>query len=141
MERYLAICHPLHSYAMSGLRRALRIIGALWIIGFVSATPFAVYTTVHYVDYPPGRHLQFNISSMIYRIFMIPRKPIPQTSYFLLATFEHTEVNFQTFTAAVSPNWRSVDTTVTGCCHSSQMLFSKIRSSVNFSCQSAGLRK
>lgn len=45
---------------MSGLKRAVRIITALWVIGFVSAMPFAVYTTVHYVDYPPGKFL-FNL--------------------------------------------------------------------------------
>ncbi|KAI5703564.1 neuropeptides capa receptor-like [Diaphorina citri] len=54
MERYLAICHPLLSYAMSGLRRAIRIIAVLWLFGFLCATPFAVYTTINYVDFPPG---------------------------------------------------------------------------------------
>ncbi|XP_008482163.1 neuropeptides capa receptor-like, partial [Diaphorina citri] len=54
MERYLAICHPLLSYAMSGLRRAIRIIAVLWLFGFLCATPFAVYTTINYVDFPPA---------------------------------------------------------------------------------------
>ncbi|XP_063233068.1 neuropeptides capa receptor-like [Bacillus rossius redtenbacheri] len=54
MERYLAICHPLHSYAMSNLERAVKIIAFLWLLSLVSATPFAVFTTVSYVDYPPG---------------------------------------------------------------------------------------
>ncbi|XP_066998582.2 neuropeptides capa receptor isoform X1 [Anabrus simplex] len=54
MERYLAICHPLYSYSMKGLRRALRIIAVVWMISLVSAVPFAVYTTVSYVEYPPG---------------------------------------------------------------------------------------
>ncbi|KAL5291377.1 NMUR1.2 family protein [Megaselia abdita] len=52
MERFLAICHPLHLYAMSGFKRALRIITALWIISFLSATPFAIFTTIDYVKYP-----------------------------------------------------------------------------------------
>lgn len=52
MERYLAICHPLHLYAMSGFQRAVRIIAALWIIAFLSATPFAVFTTVDYLEFP-----------------------------------------------------------------------------------------
>ncbi|XP_029344196.1 neuropeptides capa receptor [Acyrthosiphon pisum] len=54
MERYLAICHPLHSYAMSGLKRAVRIIAVVWVISFFAALPFAMFTTVDYVDFPPG---------------------------------------------------------------------------------------
>ncbi|CRK99529.1 CLUMA_CG012848, isoform A [Clunio marinus] len=52
MERFLAICHPLHLYTMSGLQRAVRIIAALWVISFLSAVPFAVFTKVHYLAYP-----------------------------------------------------------------------------------------
>lgn len=55
MERYLAICHPLHSYAMSGLKRAVRIIAVLWVVSFLAALPFAMFTTVDYVDFPPGK--------------------------------------------------------------------------------------
>ncbi|XP_055373280.1 neuropeptides capa receptor [Condylostylus longicornis] len=53
MERFLAICHPLHLYTMSGFKRALRIIAALWIISFLSAVPFAVFTRIDYIKYPP----------------------------------------------------------------------------------------
>ncbi|CAD0217598.1 unnamed protein product [Spodoptera littoralis] len=54
LERYLAICHPLHLYAMAGLRRALRIVAALWLVSLLAASPFALYTTVSYHDYPPA---------------------------------------------------------------------------------------
>lgn len=54
MERFLAICHPLHLYTMSGFKRALRIIAALWIVSFLSAVPFGVYTVVDYIEYPVG---------------------------------------------------------------------------------------
>lgn len=54
LERYLAICHPLHSYRMSGLRRAVKIIAVLWVVSFVSALPFAVLSTVHYLEWPIG---------------------------------------------------------------------------------------
>nr|UQU42801.1 neuropeptides capa receptor [Bemisia tabaci] len=57
MERYLAICHPLHSYAMAGLRRAVRIIAVLWVLALLGASPFAAFTTVNYIDYPPGSGL------------------------------------------------------------------------------------
>ncbi|CAH0718894.1 unnamed protein product, partial [Brenthis ino] len=54
LERYLAICHPLHIYAVAGLRRALRIVLALWVLSLLAASPFAHYTTVNYHDYPPA---------------------------------------------------------------------------------------
>ncbi|XP_059060967.1 neuropeptides capa receptor-like [Achroia grisella] len=54
LERYLAICHPLHLYAMAGLTRASRIILILWVISIVCASPFAVYSDISYRDYPPN---------------------------------------------------------------------------------------
>lgn len=54
MERFLAICYPMQfSYAMSGLKRAIRIIAAIWLISLLSATPFAYYRTINYIRYPP----------------------------------------------------------------------------------------
>ncbi|XP_055676900.1 neuropeptides capa receptor [Lutzomyia longipalpis] len=53
MERFLAICHPLHLYTMSGFKRAVRIIGALWVVSFLSAVPFGIFTKIDYIDYPP----------------------------------------------------------------------------------------
>ncbi|XP_063709745.1 neuropeptides capa receptor-like [Culicoides brevitarsis] len=53
MERFLAICHPLHSYRMSGLRRAMRIIAILWTMSFISAVPFGIYSDIDYLTYPP----------------------------------------------------------------------------------------
>lgn len=61
MERFLAICHPLHLYTMSGLQRAVRIIGALWVISFLSAVPFAVFTKIHYVPYPKSEKIYFDV--------------------------------------------------------------------------------
>ncbi|XP_059079871.1 neuropeptides capa receptor-like isoform X2 [Tigriopus californicus] len=52
MERYLAICHPLYSYTMSGLQRASKIIAALWLFALASAIPYAIYTKVHYINHP-----------------------------------------------------------------------------------------
>lgn len=48
-ERYVAICYPLYLHTMSGLQRPIRIITCLWIIGLLSAIPFAVYTGIDYV--------------------------------------------------------------------------------------------
>ncbi|CAB3374011.1 Hypothetical predicted protein [Cloeon dipterum] len=42
VERYLAICHPLRSKAMSNLRRAVRIIAAIWLASLVCAIPYTL---------------------------------------------------------------------------------------------------
>ncbi|XP_058823598.1 neuropeptides capa receptor-like [Topomyia yanbarensis] len=55
MERFLAICHPLHLYTMSGLQRPVRIIAGLWIVSLFSAVPFAVFTDIDYIVYPPTK--------------------------------------------------------------------------------------
>jgi neuromedin U receptor 1 len=55
LERYLAICHPLHLYAMAGLTRASRIILILWVISIACASPFAIYSDITYRDYPPSK--------------------------------------------------------------------------------------
>lgn len=52
MERYLAICHPLHVYSMSGLRRAIKIIAVLWVVSLLAASPFAIFTQINYLEYP-----------------------------------------------------------------------------------------
>ncbi|XP_078048146.1 neuropeptides capa receptor-like [Augochlora pura] len=54
MERYLAICHPLHVYTMSGLKRPIRFILASWTIALICASPFPIYTKVNLVEFPPG---------------------------------------------------------------------------------------
>ncbi|XP_019884279.1 neuropeptides capa receptor isoform X1 [Camponotus floridanus] len=58
LERYLAICHPLHLYVMSGLKRPVRFIIGAWLLALIFALPFAVYTSVNYIEYPPrsGRY-------------------------------------------------------------------------------------
>ncbi|XP_073837619.1 capability receptor [Musca autumnalis] len=53
VERYLAICHPLNSYAMYGFKRALRIIGGLWLLSFIAAIPFGMLSEIQYLTYPP----------------------------------------------------------------------------------------
>lgn len=55
MERFLAICHPLHLYTMSGFKRAVRIVAVLWIISFLSAVPFGVFSKIDYLVYPIGK--------------------------------------------------------------------------------------
>lgn len=44
---------------MSGLRRAMRIIAVLWIMSFISAVPFGMYSEINYLYYPPGMDQHF----------------------------------------------------------------------------------
>lgn len=52
LERYLAICHPLHSFTMAGIGRAARIVALIWAVALVCALPFATYTSVAHITYP-----------------------------------------------------------------------------------------
>jgi neuromedin U receptor 1 len=56
IERYLAVCKPLRFNAMSGLKRPICFILAAWLIALMCALPFAIYTTINYVEYPPGKY-------------------------------------------------------------------------------------
>ncbi|KAL1130067.1 hypothetical protein AAG570_013010 [Ranatra chinensis] len=69
MERYLAICHPLHSYTMSGLDRAIKIVGLLWFISFLSALPFSAFCAMLDENIPPHWPL-YELSSFLF--FFIP---------------------------------------------------------------------
>lgn len=86
MERFLAICHPLHLYTMSGLQRAVRIIGALWVISFLSAVPFAVFTKVHYLEYPKSestptlKTTKFNFR-LVFRFRNPAKEEIPDSAF------------------------------------------------------------
>ncbi|XP_065334378.1 neuropeptides capa receptor-like [Cloeon dipterum] len=42
VERYVAICYPLRSLALSHLRRAKRILTAIWLTSLVCAVPFCL---------------------------------------------------------------------------------------------------
>ncbi|XP_011312983.1 neuropeptides capa receptor [Fopius arisanus] len=73
MERYLAICHPLRAYAMSGPRRPIMIIIAAWLIAIIAAVPFAIYTKVNYVEYPPDSGI--NSASSAICAMLLPDMP------------------------------------------------------------------
>ena len=47
-ERYVAICHPLYSYTISGIRRTIKIILILILLSALSASPFAFFTKINY---------------------------------------------------------------------------------------------
>ncbi|CAB3385125.1 Hypothetical predicted protein [Cloeon dipterum] len=87
MERYLAICHPLHAYTMTGLRRASRIIAAIWLVSLACAIPFALFTTINYLDFPPGSGIQISESAFCGMLNVPDNFPLYETSsvvFFLL---------------------------------------------------------
>ena len=47
-ERYVAICQPLYSYTISGVRRTIKIIFLLILLSALSASPFAFFTKINY---------------------------------------------------------------------------------------------
>lgn len=75
MERYLAICHPLHLYAMSGLKRPIRFILAAWSVAIVCAIPFPMYTEVNYVAYPIGSE-KLSADSAFCTMYSLPEFPL-----------------------------------------------------------------
>ncbi|XP_020282937.1 neuropeptides capa receptor-like [Pseudomyrmex gracilis] len=81
IERYLAICHPLRVYSMSGLKRSTCFILAAWSIAIVSAIPFAIYTKVHFVEYPQGSG-NFSADSAICAMLLsnMPNYPLHELS-------------------------------------------------------------
>ncbi|XP_058797073.1 neuropeptides capa receptor-like [Phymastichus coffea] len=64
IERYLAVCKPLHFNAMSGLKRPVCFIIGAWIVASVCALPFFIYTTINYIEYPPGSGNNSDISAI-----------------------------------------------------------------------------
>ena len=49
--RYLAICQPLSPLARSSTGQAKKMIGLIWSISFMSASPWAFFTKVNYLTY------------------------------------------------------------------------------------------
>ena len=60
LERYLVICHPLYANKVTGAGRTIGIVAVIWLVAFVSAIPFGVYTSVAHLPYPKeaGAHLE-----------------------------------------------------------------------------------
>uniref|UniRef100_A0A1B6C172 G-protein coupled receptors family 1 profile domain-containing protein n=1 Tax=Clastoptera arizonana TaxID=38151 RepID=A0A1B6C172_9HEMI len=118
MERYLAICHPLHSYAMSGLRRAVRIIAGLWIVSFFCALPFAIFTKVNYLDFPPNSGNFVNESAFCGMLeHNVPKNfPVYELSFisFFLIPMLMIMVLYMRIGAQIRDNSLSVDGTVHG---------------------------
>ncbi|XP_059140541.1 pyrokinin-1 receptor-like, partial [Physella acuta] len=48
IDRYVAICHPLRSQALSSLSRAVKIIIFIWIVSSACALPYPIHTRLFY---------------------------------------------------------------------------------------------
>ncbi|KAG0729769.1 Pyrokinin-1 receptor [Chionoecetes opilio] len=54
VERYIGICHPLHSQTMSQLGRVVRSIAVIWVVATACAVPIAIQYGIVYVDILPS---------------------------------------------------------------------------------------
>ena len=57
-ERYIAICHPMRAHAMCTVRRAKRIIAAVWTFGVFYCTPWLALTTTRTKEFADGTHIE-----------------------------------------------------------------------------------
>ena len=55
--RYFAICRPFSSLANSTPGKAKKVILKVWLISFISAAPWAMFTKVNYLIYK-GKELE-----------------------------------------------------------------------------------
>lgn len=74
IERFLAICYPLHVYVMCGFKRAVRIIIIIWAISIACALPFGLYTDIQYLKFPKDYGPELKESALCR---MIESPPIP----------------------------------------------------------------
>lgn len=74
IERFLAICYPLHVYVMCGFKRAVRIIIIVWVISIICAMPFGLYTGIHYLTFPKDFGPKLKESALCR---MVESPPIP----------------------------------------------------------------
>jgi len=79
VERYVAICHPMKAQTMSGLKRAVRVIIAIWFL----ATVFSIPLTVQF--------------KLVYAIDKKNRS-IPESAYCGIEENNHLESSFEIFT-------------------------------------------
>ncbi|XP_022244947.1 neuromedin-U receptor 2-like [Limulus polyphemus] len=57
-ERYIAICHPIRHQTKSKISRAMRNIVIIWVLSFVGATPYGIFTRVNYLTDDKGITLE-----------------------------------------------------------------------------------
>lgn len=58
VERYIAICHPMRAQTMCTVKRAKRIIAALWLFGICYCVPWLVLITTKPIYYRDGSMIE-----------------------------------------------------------------------------------
>ena len=48
VERYVAICHPLHAHTTSSLPRVVKTIILLWLAAAIASLPYPIHTRTYY---------------------------------------------------------------------------------------------
>ncbi|GFT59319.1 neuropeptides capa receptor [Nephila pilipes] len=56
-EQYYAVCHPLHQTTKSKVKRAFRNIVIIWIVSFITAAPYGLFTKVNYITLEDGEQI------------------------------------------------------------------------------------
>ncbi|XP_014211962.2 neuropeptides capa receptor-like [Copidosoma floridanum] len=81
IERYFAICHPFNFNMLKNLHGRICLILISWIIASLCALPFGLYTTISYVEFPPGSG-NYSTASAICAMLVInlPNYPIYELS-------------------------------------------------------------
>ena len=54
VERYVAICHPLHAHTTSSLPRVIKTIILLWLAAAIASLPYPLHTRTYYYLSDPG---------------------------------------------------------------------------------------
>lgn len=86
IERFLAICYPLHVYVMCGFKRAVRIIIIVWSVSIACAMPFGLYTNIHYLKFPKNYGPELKESALC-RMTDSPPIPVWELSALLFYVF------------------------------------------------------
>ncbi|XP_041354378.1 pyrokinin-1 receptor-like [Gigantopelta aegis] len=95
VERYVAICHPIKSQTFSNLRRAAKMVLAIWVLACLSAMPYPVHTRIfYYVSYPNSTvaildSLQCNIPL----IWLARMKHVFQVSFYVFFVLPMTTIS------------------------------------------------
>uniref|UniRef100_A0ABD2XK27 G-protein coupled receptors family 1 profile domain-containing protein n=1 Tax=Trichogramma kaykai TaxID=54128 RepID=A0ABD2XK27_9HYME len=90
-ERYTAVCEPIKNRIVARNRRQIYVISISWMISLLSALPIAIFTTLFYIEYPPGSGLYSKNSSICAMLTpYMPKYPLYELSsiiFFLIPLF------------------------------------------------------
>ena len=82
---------------MSGFKRAMRIIGMVWVVAMIAALPYAFFTQIHYVDRPinSGNFLMSSAFCAMLPANIYPKVNIIHSKY--IKSYESVDLNHNNF--------------------------------------------